>query len=218
MNQITEATNILRKPLGWIQLDIDIDLNKWQEEAKVISDYLVKHRESEPHVNWKGCCIHGISTNSTGHWSKYADYESEVSYHWTELSKEVPTITKFWKNFPVESFARLRFMTLDPGGRISPHSDAPDGVKNTDFDMMDHIIPINLAITHPDNCDMYLKEYGKVPWAPGKVFIVNVTDTHYVNNNSDQTRIHMIAHCIVGNKKKEFSDLVVRSYNKYHDK
>jgi hypothetical protein len=28
--------------------------------------------------------------------------------------------------------------------------------------------------------------------------------------------MHMIAHCIIGNRKKEFAELVVRSYNKQY--
>jgi len=30
--------------------------------------------------------------------------------------------------------------------------------------------------------------------------------------------MHMIAHCIIGNKKKEFAELVVRSYNKQYER
>jgi hypothetical protein len=64
---------------------------------------------------------------------------------------------------------------------------------------------------------MHLDNYGKVPWKPGKAFIVNITDTHRVVNNSSLPRMHMIAHCIIGNRKKEFANLVVRSYNKQND-
>jgi hypothetical protein len=63
---------------------------------------------------------------------------------------------------------------------------------------------------------MKLEQYGIVPWVEGKAFTINITDTHSVVNPSSVHRMHMIAHCIVGNRKKEFSELIVRSYNKQH--
>jgi len=214
MDAITRATEILRKPLGWLELDLDIDIDAWKYESSLVSDYLVEHREGDGHSGWRSCCIHGISVEKTGHWECYGDRESDFSYKWTELSDITPTITQFWKEFPVEKFARLRFMELAPGGYISPHNDAPGGIKNTEFNMMDHMVPINIAITHPDDCFMNVENYGTVPWKEGKAFIVNITNTHSVYNNSVYPRMHLIAHCIIGNKKKEFSELIVKSYNK----
>jgi hypothetical protein len=217
MDIISQATSILRKPIGWIELDLEFDLPKWIEEAQAAKQYLVHHREGDGHNGWQSCCIHGIDIGKTGHWQNYVKSEEDANYHWTELSNLTPTITNFWKSFPTERFARLRFMELAPGGHITPHNDAPNGISNTDFDMMDHIIPINVAIVHPENCYMTLQDYGTVPFRKGKAFIVNITNTHSVVNNSLTPRMHMIAHCIIGNKKKEFAELVVRSYNKQYE-
>ena len=174
---------------------------------------MVPHRAGGGHIGWRSCCIHGISVEHTG-----TDLDAPLeSYHWTELSMLTPTITNFWKSIPAERFARLRFMELAPGGHIAPHNDSPNGVSNTDFDMMDHIIPINVAIIHPDDCYMTLNGHGTVPFSEGKAIIVNITNTHSVVNNSAGPRMHMIAHCVIGNKKKEFAELVVRSYNKQYE-
>ena len=213
MDIISQATEILRKPIGWIELDIGFDLAVWKKEAKLAQSFLVPHREGGGHNGWRSCCIHGQSVEHTG-----TDLHAPLeSYHWTELSILTPAITNVWKSIPTERFARLRFMELAPGGHIAPHNDSPNGVSNTEFDMMDHMIPINVAIEHPDDCCMTLEEYGTVPFAEGKAFIVNITNTHSVVNNSSKPRMHMIAHCVVGNKKKEFAELVVRSYNKQHE-
>ena len=217
MDIIAQATEILRKPIGWIELDIDFDLAKWKEEAYLAREYLVPHREGGGHDGWKSCCIHGIEVDKTGHWNCYTGTEADITYKWTDLSGITPTITKFWKEFPTEQFARLRFMELSPGGHIAPHNDSPNGVRNTEFDMMDHMIPINVAIVHPNDCHMALEGHGNVPFTEGKAFIVNITNTHSVVNNSPNARMHMIAHCIIGNKKKEFAELVVRSYNKQYE-
>jgi signal peptidase I len=67
-------------------------------------------------------------------------------------------------------------MEVAPNGYVLPHSDAPNGIKNTEFDMMDHMIPINIAISHPEGCFMEVGDYGRVPWKNGKAFIVNITN------------------------------------------
>ena len=217
MDIISQATKILRKPIGWIELDLSFDLAVWKKEANLAKQYLVPHREGGGHDGWKSCCIHGIEVDKTGHWNCYSDNEENITYKWTELAELTPTITKFWKEFPTEKFARLRFMEVAPGGHIAPHNDSPNGVSNTEFDMMDHMIPINVAIVHPEDCHMTLEGHGKVPFAEGKALVVNITNTHSVVNNSPNPRMHMIAHCIIGNKKKEFAELVVRSYNKQYE-
>lgn len=210
MDMISQATKILREPVGWIKLDIAFDLLNWQKEADLIKPYLVPHREGGGHNGWRSCCLHGLGIDITGtHDEVHID-----EYQWTSLADLCPTISSFWKSFPTERFKRLRFMELAPGGLVAPHADGPNGIKNTEFDMMDHIIPINIAITHPDTCYMDLAKYGRVPWSAGSAFLVNITDTHTVVNNSPDFRMHMIAHCIIGNRKKEFSELIVRSYNK----
>lgn len=210
MNCIEQATRILRKPIGWIELDLTIDLEVWKKESQSIREHLVEHREGEGHSNWRSCCLHGLGIDITS----TNDSAPMDHYHWTKLTKLCPTITAFWKSFPTERFARLRFMELGAGGFIDPHCDAPNGVRNTDIDMMDYIIPINVAIAHPTECYMELEQYGRVPWSEGKMFVVNITDTHSVSNPSTQPRMHMIAHCVVGNKKTEFSELIVRSHGK----
>lgn len=216
-NTIDQAEKILRSPVGWLDLNLDFDVETWQNEFLNVKNFLVEHREGEGNIGWRSCCIHGIDTKKTGHWSCYAENETQVTYNWTNISTLVPNIVNFWKQFPVEKFARLRFMELLPGGKVTPHNDAPCGLSNQDFNMMDHMIPINVAITHPLECEMILDTYGKVPWKAGKSFIINITDTHRVNNFSTYPRIHLIAHCIVGNKKREFSKLIVDSYNKSND-
>ncbi len=214
MTIIDQASEILKQPIGWIELDIDIDLSEWKKEAKLVEKYLVEHREGGGHSGWRSCCLHGIDTDKTGHWYQYSNTEDDIIYQWTELTTLCPTITKFWKSFPTERFARLRFMEVGPGGWVAPHNDSPNGIKNTEFNMMDHMIPVNIAIVHPLECYMELEDYGRVPWKEGKAFIVNITSTHHVKNLSKVPRMHMIAHCIIGDKRKEFSELVVRSYER----
>lgn len=201
---------------AWLKLDIDFDVDQAQQEIKNIEKYYVAHRDGENHTGWTSCCLHGISIDKTLGWENYATAESNVTYSWTDLAYLVPSITNFWKNvFPVEGYKRIRFMKLDAGGQIKLHRDH-------DPEMLQHYnvyrdgIAVNLAITHPDGCNMLFEGHGNVPWTPGSAMMLNVSKNHNVVNASNLPRVHMIAHAVIGNQKEKFADLLYRSYKKYH--
>lgn len=199
---------------GWLELDINFDLNAWKKETSAAQ--FVDHR-GEEHPGWNSCAIHGIDVDKTGAWTNYGDWTSEdqVPYKWTSISKHTPSIKKFWEEFPYESYRRIRFMQLEPGGRISPHSDAPGRLPGEQgLDMLDFGVPINIAIIHPEDCYMTLEGHGTVPFKEGKAFIINIRNVHSFVNNSNTPRIHLIAHGIPGSCKDEFIELIARSYRK----
>ena len=205
--EITEW--IFDQNIPYIDLSLKFNVSEWQKELAIAEKYYVPHRESQDHLGWNSCCIHGIDTDKPGIWHRYTDTEPE--YKWTSLSKLTPTITQFCKQLPFENFARIRFMQLDAGGWINPHNDTPPNMPE-DFKLIDHLVPINIAIDHPNDCYMSLKGTGIVPWSNGCAKIVNITNDHSVINFSKFKRTHLIVHGIIGNKKEEFSRLVANSY------
>lgn len=207
---VERAKWIFSQPIGWIELDLEFDIPSWLVESKQAEPFLVHHREGDNHSGWKSCCIHGLGIEKTG-----TNFTAPTSaYQWTALSEKTPVITNFWKQFPFEKLLRVRFMNLDAGGHISRHNDCP----SNDMHLMEHIVPINIAIDHPENCYMTLQDYGVVPWKTGKIILVNITNDHAVFNNSIRRRMHMIGHGYIGNKINEFSHLIVRSYNKQYER
>lgn len=202
--------------LGWLELDINFDLAAWKNETSAAK--FVDHRGSE-HPGWNSSCIHGIDVNKTGAWTNYGySREEDVPYKWTSISEKTPNIKRFWEKFPYEKYRRIRFMELAPGGRISPHSDAPGRLPGEDnLDMLEFGVPINIAIIHPTDCYMTLEGHGIVPFQEGKAFIINVRNVHSFVNNSNTSRIHLIAHGIPGNRKDEFIELIARSYRKQNE-
>jgi len=207
-----EITNwIFSQNIPYIEIDLDFDIETWHAESKLAKRSLVVHRESQPHSGWKSCCIHGLGVEKTG-----TDMSAPLdAYHWTELSELTPTIKSFWEQFPFEHLARVRFMQLEAGGYIMPHNDTPPGHENG-FDFSKHLVPINIAIDHPSDCFMTLKDQGIVPWATGKIILVNITNDHSVVNFNSESRMHLIAHGLVGNRFKQFCELLVRSYKKQY--
>lgn len=208
-----------RSNFGWLELDIDIDLDAWKNEALQSKGFMVPHREDN-NAGWNSCCIHGIDESSTGAWTNYGyTNEDDVPYKWTSLSDYTPVIKSFWNSFPYDRYRRIRFMELEPNSAITPHSDMPGRLPGEDnFNALEFGVPINVAIVHPEDCHMVLEGYGKVPWKEGKAFIVNIRNYHSVINFSNEPRLHLIAHGKLKYKTKEFVELVARSYKKQYER
>jgi hypothetical protein len=211
---------IFKQHLGWIKLDIDIDVLAWQKEYQKIKHALIPHRSSDSE-GWNSCCIHGLGIDKTENAVQYGyDDETNAPYSWTELASYTPNITNFFKNiFPSERYKRIRFMEITPGGYIQPHGDVPEEFNlDIDLDPMDFGVPINIAVIHPDNCVMPFESKGILPFEEGDAYIPNVAIRHAFLNFSKKSRIHIIADVIPGKRKLEYADLVVRSYKKEYDK
>jgi hypothetical protein len=210
MDNLSLARKILNnKSLLWLELDITFPLKQWQEEAKLAESYYQEYRDSDSR-GWSSCCLHGLGVDKIYTADNYGYHEYSAPYSYTELSEKCPTITNFWKNhFPAERYTRIRFMKLAPQGQIDWHN---DGSIPSDIDPLESILPINLAIVHPDECGMMIED-KLVPWKEGKIFLINISKQHMVFNNSQMPRIHMIANIVLGNQTKNFCDMLVRCYN-----
>ena len=202
----------------WVELDLTLDVQSWLADATLAKDYYVPHRDEGTgegtHKGWNSCALHGIGTDKTNVWQTYG-YSNEPEYNWTELGNKTKNIQSFFNNtFPAEKYARIRFMKLESDGWISPHNDYSPLVNERN--VFDHPLPINIAIDHPAECHMTLKDQGCVPFQSGKAFLVNIFNDHSVINNSNKDRLHIIAHCYLGNRKQDFLKLIVDSYKKQH--
>jgi len=195
--------------LPWLKLDIEFNHETMLKEAVALRDKFVKHRDQDGvggyrHKGWRSLAIHGISAEKTNHFEQYG-YKSnkETPYRWTEISGLCPNTVSFFKEtFPFSSYYRVRFMLLEPGGFITPHTDTFDS----------KLAPINMALNHPKGCKMKMKGHeGFVPFKPGTAMMLDVGNEHAYVNDSDEDRYHIIVH---GVKTKQFKDLVVKSYEK----
>jgi hypothetical protein len=213
MDNIEQARKILRSGIPWLELDIPFNVDVWKQQALEAEPYYQEYRDSESD-KWSSCCLHGLGIDKTRTADNYGHDEYHAPYAYTDLAYKTPIITDFWKNqFPAERYTRIRFMKVDAGGYINWHNDGtiPEGI-----DPLLSILPINLAIAHPNNCEMEIESHGVVPWKEGKIIMINISKNHAVFNRSSKPRIHMIANVILGNRTKEFCDMLVRCYNKQY--
>ena len=212
MDSIEKARKILRSGIPWLELDLEINSDVWRQQSLEAEPFYQEYRETYGN-GWEGCCLHGLGVDKIYTADNYNHNEYNAPYQYTELAYKCPVITDFWKNqFPAERYTRIRFMKLKPGGTISWHN---DGKIPEDIDPLLSILPINLAISHPSNCEMIVND-KVVPWDNGKIIMINISEQHAVFNRSSKDRIHMIANVILGNQTKEFCDMLVRCYTKQY--
>lgn len=200
-----------QKHIGWIKLDIQFDVDLWKKQALEAEGNYHEYEGNDTRA-WSSCCIHGLGTKKVFPADTYGFDEFSTPHSYTELAEKVPSVTNFWKNdFPHTRYSRIRFMKLGAGGYLGVHS---DGDVPAQINRLDYIIPINLAISHPAGCDWIVEGCGTVPWNEGDVFLIDVSKNHCVINHSDETRLHMVAYVFLDGDKKDFSELLVRSYSK----
>lgn len=214
MDNIERARKILRSGIPWLELDIPFNADVWKQQALEAEPYYQEYRESGSD-KWSSCCLHGLDVDKIYTADNYGHDEYNAPYQYTDLAYKVPVITDFWKNrFPAERYTRIRFMKLGPWGSIDWHA---DGKIPDNMDPLTSILPINVAVVHPQNCEFLVGD-KTVPWTEGKIMMINISERHAVFNRSSKNRIHIIANIVLGNRTKEFCDMLVRCYTKQYGK
>ena len=172
-------------------------------EAQSLKDMFVFHRGEEAGMKgWRSLAIHGISATMTNVPQTYGLDPEKVKYDWTEIQDRCPATVEFFKEvFPYSGYQRLRFMLLEPGGYIAPHS---DNVNNTPG------AAVNISLNNPDGCRL-TNIHGTLPFKnTGSAFLFNNHYQHAVHNTSDVDRYHIIVHGQWRNP--DWNHLVVNSY------
>jgi len=186
----------------WIELQgLDIPYKEILEEAKSLKNKFVKHRSNDS-SGWFSLCIHGMGSELTDSPETYGVNFQDANYVWTDISKDCPITTDYFKNkFPAAGYARLRFMLVTPGGYIIPHSDSLKTNLGT---------AINISLNNPIGCDL-VTTAGTLPFKDsGSAFIFNNFYQHMVYNNSNEDRYHIIVHGVM--KSTAWVNTVVDSY------
>jgi hypothetical protein len=194
-------------PAMCLDLDVNMPYAEMLSEARALRDRFVVHRMNDGQ-GWRSLCIHGVGSENTDSANMYGkDAADESIYDWTNIAPLCPVTTDYFKNvFPFDKYHRLRFMLVEPGGYITPHSD---------HNRPNLASAINISLNNPDNC--YLTtELGTVPFRDsGSAFLFNNHYRHTVWNNSDTDRFHIIVH---GRwRGPAYEEMIVRSYKRALD-
>jgi hypothetical protein len=188
--------------LPYLKLDISVPIDKIFLEWSQVKDLAVEHRSDDvlmkeyKNQGWKSLVLYGASATSTE--------QSQGNLSWTEIAEQCPITVKWIKdNFIIgPNTGRIRFMLLEAGGYILPHVDRD----------IKHLGEINVAINNPQGNTFRFLDYGTVPFNPGDAYMLDLSNKHFVYNNSNQDRLHIILHTAVKN------ELIETSYaNRYYN-
>jgi len=189
-----------------LRLDIDVPHQAMLEEVMKQKHMFVKHR-GDDHPGWYSMTIHGQDVHLTQDMKWYIEHnvfdsDNSPPYQWTKLADLCP-VTKDWLEtcWPFSKFNRVRFMLLEPGGYIEPHTDYENR----------RLAAFNVAISNPPGVEFAMEEAGLIPWEVGDARGIDIGRMHAVRNIGTEPRIHMIIHGLWGNG---FHELVCRSYDK----
>lgn len=180
-------TNIIDDTyMPWIQVPLNVPWKDIYEEANhlLYTSCYTLHRPNSS--GWLSLAVHGMSSVHTNVPSDYnlPDSAEEDLSDWTDIAKFCPRTVEWMKDEMLyDTFSRVRFMALLPGGWLGAHRDRPTtkGMGAT-----------NVAINNPDGCALVMEEWGTMPFEPGTVFKINTGYEHAVWNRSEEPRIHMI--------------------------
>jgi len=190
--KIINKLNSKRPTAEWIQhhsrvpylsLDIQVPTEQIMEEWHTVAGQSVAHRPtdrvmSETHRGWRSLTLHGVSPTMTE--------QSDQPHRWTEIGHACPMTREFLeREFTIDTnTSRIRFMLLAPGGYILPHHDYEEP----------RLTAVNIAISNPSGAEFRMMNHGIVPFSTGKVIMLDLSHDHWVINDSDQPRLHIIFH------------------------
>lgn len=188
---------VLRKSLGipFLKVDLpDADYGAMLKEAMVFEERFVDHG-FDGNRGWKSLCIHGLGAEKTLSYDRYGyEGESDAPYDWTDIAYSSPVTFRWLKELLhqefYQSFQRVRFMMLEPGGFVRLHRDLEESDSR--------LGPLNFALNMPEGCFWIFEKWGRLSFRAGEGYLLDVSQKHGVWNSSDQARVHIIIHGIYG--------------------
>lgn len=179
-------TSVMPLKIPYLKLATEVPVELIYREWEAVKHLAVLHRDHgyESHRDWYGLCLHGLGATMTEDYTQYGYKRGDPPKHsWTEIADLCPeTVSWIKSQFPSDNYYRIRFMLLKAGGYIAPHTDSTKFI----------LAPINISITHPTDCEMIWTKFGKQPWLPGQVYLMNLSYEHEVLNKSTEDRLHII--------------------------
>ena len=186
----------------FIELPVTFDHKACLNEASALLDKFVVHRNydqsSETTGKWKSLGINALDGDSSKTLNHPSYGVTEPQYSLTEVARQCPETFAFLESITdLSRCQRVRFMLLEPGAKISPHSDS------LTKDMTETTLAVNIALNMPEGCEFWssLNSDGsknayssKLPMKDGSLFLFNNSQFHSVQNNSSVARIHIIIH------------------------
>ena len=160
--------------IPWVKMNFDVPCYDVEQEYLSIKETLKINHPQDGHKDWYAVSLF---------------YKDVV----TEIGLKCPKTVEFIRSLPYDRIDDCRFLLIKAGGFIAEHSDIPE------HNWLD---TLNMSITYPKGSKFVLNK-EEVPYHSGASFVLNIHYSHWVENNSDEDRLHLIVH---GKKSKDYWD------------
>lgn len=175
--------------VDYVRMNFNVPLDVILKEYENIKDTLVIHRPEDGHKDWYAVTLYGFDSDKTNsHW-EYRKKGLKPSV--TEVGKHCTKTIDWVNTLPYSRIDDIRFLVIKPKGYIAKHQDVPE---------RNWLEPLNISLTYPSGSKFVLNN-KEVDYKPGVSLVLNIHYEHYVENNSDEERVHLLVH---GKKNKEF--------------
>jgi hypothetical protein len=179
--------------VDYVQMDFDVPVKQLLTEYELIKDSLVTHRPEDGHRDWCAVTLYGFDSDKTNsHW-EYDRRKQRPGV--TDVGERCPRTIEWVKSLPYARIDDIRFLVIKPNGYITKHIDVPE---------RNWLEPLNICLSYPEG-NRFVLNNKEVDYAPGMPLVLNIHYEHYVENNSQEERVHLLVH---GKKKQEFWDHV----------
>ena len=190
-----------------LPLDIDVPQKDIFSEWEKVMDKATPHTKTDGsmdsrHVGWQSLELFAPIVSNTK-WA-FQDGQTGVcknKYEWTDIAKDCPITVQWFKDtFKEENFiGRFYFSWLLPGGSIGKHRDS----------LVSNLHGANVAITNPKGCHFHNERAGIIDFDTNPAHMMDYSAKHWVVNNSEEPRLHMIYN------GKVPVEVIERSYKKH---
>jgi hypothetical protein len=150
-----------------------------------------------PHFNqhyyqgdWSGVALRSVEG---GRDSLFPD-PAATSYVDTQALSRCEYVPEVIKTFEC-GLESVRFLRLGPGASIRRHRDFKLSID-------DGVARVHIPVKTNENVRFYLED-ELVPMMPGEAWYLNFNLHHSVENTSTETRVHLVADCIVNDWFRE---------------
>lgn len=177
----------------WVSMDFNVPCDTILKEYNSIKKSLIIHRPEDGHKDWFAVTLYGFGSDKTNsHW----EYRQKgLKPFTTDIGKKCAKTMSWIKTLPYSRIDDVRFLVIKPKGYIAKHIDIPE---------QNWLEPLNISITYPEG-NKFILNNKELKYEPGMSVVLNIHYEHYVENNSDEERIHLLVH---GKKTKEFYNYV----------
>jgi len=186
----------------YLKLDLNIPYKEMAEEAKNLRELFIAYRSTYDTSGWLSLPIVGLSSTQPYSWELYHDSARDAANNmaYTDIIDRCPVTVNWLKTvYPSKQYARVRFMLVEAGGVIDYHIDTEHSVLGA----------VNIALTNEPECKWHWKDGESLAFTPGDAYLMNLSYSHSIRNESTQDRYHMIVHHY--DSTAEWKELVSRS-------